>query len=148
MHRIVSPGVLCLLVCICCSSAVAQVSLANQNVTTVSGPVWTTGDPFLQRQIEPSMAVSTRNNLHLPASNSDYRTVDLPGLLGIEERGDAWLGIFKSFDGGLTWEQHVADGFTHQFVGCGQSFAVGTPGRAGPVESSESSPISGSRWLL
>jgi hypothetical protein len=36
------------------------------------------GDWFLQGQNEPSIA-----------SNSDYHTVDLPGLLGMEEYGKA-----------------------------------------------------------
>ena len=87
-----------------CSSFVARVSaqtpVAGANVNMVSGTDWTTGDPFLQRQNEPSVAVSTRNPLHLLAGANDYRTVDLPGLSGGDERGDAWLGIFKSFDGG------------------------------------------------
>src|SRR5712692_11717096 len=76
---------------------------AGPNVNMVSGTGWTNGDPFLERQNEPSIAVSTRNSSHLFGVANDYRTVDLPGLLGIDERGDAWLGIYKSFDGGLTW---------------------------------------------
>jgi hypothetical protein len=82
MHRFVSPRALCLPF-LCSSSAVAQVCLVNQNVNMVSGTDWTTGDLFLQRQNELSMAVSTRNNLHLLAGNNDYRTVNRLGLSGI-----------------------------------------------------------------
>ena len=89
----------------------AQSVSAGTNVNMVSGTDWTTGDPFLQRQNEPSVAVSTRNPLHLLAGANDYRTVDLAGLLGIEERGDAWLGIFKSFDGGQTWQSTLMPGY-------------------------------------
>jgi hypothetical protein len=84
---------------------------SGANVNMVSGTDWTTGDPFLQRQNEPSIAVSTRNPLHLLAGANDYRTVDLAGLLGIEERGDAWLGVFKSFDGGQTWQSTLLPGY-------------------------------------
>ncbi|HSK44402.1 MAG TPA: hypothetical protein VLA83_11010 [Candidatus Binatia bacterium] len=91
--------------------AYAQSPSAGTNVNMVSGTDWTTGDPFLQRQNEPSSAVSTRNPLHLLAGANDYRTVDLPGLLGIDERGDAWLGIFKSFDGGQTWQSTLLPGY-------------------------------------
>jgi hypothetical protein len=55
------------------------------------------------------MAVSTRNPMHLLAATNDYRTVYLPfsegALPGIElaaqaqDSGDAWMGIFKSFNG-------------------------------------------------
>ena len=90
----------------------AQGPASGANVNMVSGTDWTTGDPFLQRQNEPSAAVSTRNPLHLLAGANDYRTVDLPGLLGIEERGDAWLGIFKSFDGGQTWQSTLLPGYS------------------------------------
>ena len=82
----------------------ASAQSAGPNVNMVSGTGWTNGDPFLQRQNEPSIAVSTRNTLHLLAGANDYRGVDLPGLLGSTERGDAWLGLFKSFDGGQTWQ--------------------------------------------
>ncbi|HEX7286114.1 MAG TPA: putative Ig domain-containing protein [Candidatus Angelobacter sp.] len=93
------------------SYALAQKPVAGANVNMVSGTDWTTGDPFLQRQNEPSVAVSTRNPLHLLAGANDYRTVDLPGLLDIEERGDAWLGVFKSFDGGQTWRSTLMPGY-------------------------------------
>ena len=92
-----------------CAPTRAQV--AGQNVNMVSGTNWTNGDPFLQRQNEPSIAVSTRNTSHLLAGSNDYRTVDLPGLLGIDERGDAWLGLFKSFDAGRTWQSTLLPGF-------------------------------------
>src|SRR6267154_5335143 len=91
--------------------ASAQNPSAGTNVNMVSGTDWTTGDPFLQRQNEPSSAVSTRNPLHLLAGANDYRTVDLPGLLGIDERGDAWLGLFKSFDAGRRWQSTLLPGF-------------------------------------
>src|SRR6267142_7039107 len=87
----------------CVLIASAQSPSAGANVNMVSGTDWTTGDPFLQRQNEPSVTVLTRNPQHLLAAANDYRNVDLSGLLGIPEQGDAWLGIFKSFDGGLTW---------------------------------------------
>jgi len=88
-----------------------KAQVAGQNVNMVSGTQWPTGDPFLQRQNEPSMAVSTRNPLHILAGANDYRTVDLETLLsGGTETGDSWLGIFKSFDGGYTWQSTLLPG--------------------------------------
>src|SRR5258708_1108519 len=84
---------------------------AGPNVNMVSGTGWTNGDPFLQRQNEPSIAVSKRNSLNLVAGGTDYRGVDLPGLLGSAERGDAWLGLCKSFDGGQTWQSTLLPGY-------------------------------------
>src|SRR5260370_42399695 len=76
----------------------------GSNVNMVSGTTWPTGDPFLQRQNEPSMAISSRNPVHLVAGANDYRTVDLPGVGGEgEPTGDAWLGFFTSYDGCQTW---------------------------------------------
>src|SRR6476620_10934979 len=79
--------------------ASAQSPSAGANVNMVSGTDWTTGDPFLQRQNEPSSAVSTRNPLHLLAGANDYRTVDLPGpfdpMRGFKMAADAWVGLFK-----------------------------------------------------
>ncbi len=89
----------------------ARAQVSGQNVNMVSGTNWTNGDPFLQRQNEPSIAASSRNSAHLLAGANDYRTVDLPGLLGIDERGDAWLGLFKSFDAGRRWQSTLLPGF-------------------------------------
>ena len=89
----------------------APAQVAGQNVNMVSGTSWPGGDPFLQRQNEPSMAVSTRNPMHILAGANDYRTVDLElALSGGEETGDSWLGLFKSFDGGLTWKSTLLPG--------------------------------------
>ena len=84
---------------------------AGDSVNMVSGTGWTNGDPFLQRQNEPSLAVSTRNTLHLLGGANDYRSVDIAGLAGQSERADAWLGLFKSFDGGQTWQSTLLPGF-------------------------------------
>lgn len=87
----------------------SNAQVAGPNVNMVSGTQWPTGDPFLQRQNEPSMAVSTRNPLHILAGANDYRTVDLEQDL-TNETGDAWLGLFSSFDGGLTWQSTLLPG--------------------------------------
>ncbi|MBV8552378.1 MAG: hypothetical protein JOY54_13830 [Acidobacteriaceae bacterium] len=88
---------------------------AGPNVNMVSGTVWPTGDPFLQRQNEPSMAISSRNPLHLLAGANDYRSVDIkfpPSASDAPEpTGDAWLGLFKSFDGGRTWISNLVPGY-------------------------------------
>ena len=92
--------------------------VASQNVNMVSGIQWPGGDPFLQRQNEPSIAMSSRNPRHLLAGANDYRTVDVPfppsppGTPA--ETGDAWLGVFKSFDGGLTWRSTLLPGYLQQ----------------------------------
>ena len=96
------------------SSATGQTTpVAGQNINMVSGTSFPGGDPFLQRQNEPSLAVSSRNPRHLLAGANDYRTVDLPvsdtvpGSLA----GDAWVGLFKSFDGAQTWQSTLLPGF-------------------------------------
>src|SRR5258708_35696029 len=73
----------------------------GQNVNMVSGTKWPGGDPFLQRQNEPSIAVSTRNAQQLLAGANDYLTVDLPinDVLPAGHAGDAWPWVFKSFCG-------------------------------------------------
>lgn len=98
-------------------SPAARAQVAGTNVNMVSGTTWPTGDPFLQRQNEPSMAVSTRNPMHILAGANDYRTVDLElALSGGAETGDSWLGLFKSFDGGLTWQSTLLPGCVQQTI--------------------------------
>ncbi len=104
-----------------------QAQIPGRNVNMVSGVKWPEGDPFLQRQNEPSVAASTRNPLHLLGGSNDYRTVDVPGLCnqygpdpndptkqicvdGVET-GDAWLGLFKSTDGGQRWTSSLLPGY-------------------------------------
>ncbi len=81
------------------------------NVNMVSGTTWPDGDPFLQRQNEPSIAVSTRDTMRLVGFTNDYRSVDLPGLPVGKETGDAWLGVYKSLDGGMTWRSTLLPGY-------------------------------------
>jgi hypothetical protein len=83
----------------------------GDNVNMVSGTKWPGGDPFLQRQNEPALAVSTRNPRHLLAGANDYRSVDIPNPNATDERGDAWLGVFKSLDGGATWGSTLLPGY-------------------------------------
>src|SRR5688500_6329287 len=91
-------------------AALVSAQIPGRNVNMVSGDKWPDGDPYLQRQNEPSLAASTRNPLHLLAGANDYRTVDVPGL-PTDETGDAWLGLFKSYDGGQRWTSSLLPGY-------------------------------------
>ncbi len=92
--------------------------IVGRNVNMVSGTQAPHGDPYLQRQNEPSVAVSTRNPMHLLAGANDYRTIDVPYqdvLPGMEENlaqiRDAWVGVFKSFNGGESWISTLLPGY-------------------------------------
>src|SRR6185369_7863419 len=97
--------------------AMAQGVGPNVNmVACTAGPnnqpcPWPKGDPFLERQNEPSLAVSSRNPAHLVGGANDYRTVDIPGMLGIDETGDVWVGLYKSSDNGGTWRSTLLPGY-------------------------------------
>jgi hypothetical protein len=94
-----------------------QAPQAGRNVNMVSGSTsFKDGDPFLQRQNEVSIAVSSRNVQHLFAGANDYRTVDLSFAVAgadpdVKVNGDAWLGVFKSFDGGSSWKSELLPGY-------------------------------------
>jgi hypothetical protein len=75
--------------------------IAGKNVNMVAD------DLYLQRQNEPSIAVSTIFPLHLLAGANDYRTVAMAGDPAIHITGDAWLGVFRSFDGGESWKSEL-----------------------------------------
>ncbi|MFN7976933.1 MAG: LamG-like jellyroll fold domain-containing protein [Vicinamibacterales bacterium] len=93
------------------ASVALRAQIAGRNVNMVSGTEWPGGDPFLQRQNEPSIAASTRNPLHLVAGSNDYRSVDVPGLPDGAETGDAWISVYKSFDGGQRWSSTLLPGY-------------------------------------
>ena len=104
-----------------------QAPTPGQNVNMVSGMTWPYGDPFLERQDEPSLAVSTRNPLHLLAGANDYRTVDLNTLLESEPgevslcptagvtpcppSAEPWVGQYISIDGGARWQSTLLPGY-------------------------------------
>jgi hypothetical protein len=111
----------------------AQSPVAGQNINMVSGTTWPGGDPYLQRQNEPSLAVSSRNPLHLLAGANDYRTVDLPtepGSVPGTLSGDAWLGVFKSFDGGLSWQSTLLPGYPQDTSAAGTASPLKAYGAA------------------
>lgn len=91
----------------------AQTPVAGASTNMVSGTQWPGGDPFLQRQNEPTMAISSRNPLHVVSGANDYRTVDLPfPNIGVAPvTGDAWLSFFTSYDGGATWTSNLVPGY-------------------------------------
>ena len=105
-----------------------QAQIPGRNVNMVSGLRLPAGDPYLQRQNEPSIAASTRNPLYLLGGSNDYRTVDVPGLPDGAETGDAWLGLFKSTDGGQRWTSGLLPGYPQDTSPAGQA----SPLRAKP----------------
>ncbi|MEO8432974.1 MAG: kelch repeat-containing protein [Acidobacteriota bacterium] len=119
-----------------CSTPVRINPQPGASVNMVSGTGWPGGDPFLQRQNEPSVAFSTRNPDHLLGGANDYRTVDLPNPAvnpdDEEYSGDAWLGLFKSFDGGRTWQSTLLPGYPQDQSAEGLAFKtnVGSFGAA------------------
>jgi len=93
------------------SSVATFGQVAGQNINMVSGTNWPAGDPYLQRQNEPSIAVSSRNPEHMLGGANDYRTVDIPNSQAPGETGDAWLGVYTSLDGGETWKSTLMPGY-------------------------------------
>ncbi|MEL7313255.1 MAG: hypothetical protein AAFN07_17200, partial [Pseudomonadota bacterium] len=92
------------------ASAQEPISI-GANVNMVSGQEFPNGDPFQRQQNEPSVAYSSRNNLHLLAGANDYRAVDVPGLPGGQETGDSWLSYYWSTNGGASWQSTLIPGY-------------------------------------
>lgn len=99
-------GVVCLLISV---TAIAQIP--GQNINMVTGTKFPGGDPYLQKQNEPSGAVSTVNPCRLLAGANDYRAVNLPGLPADKEIGDAWVGWYTSINCGQTWYSTLVPGY-------------------------------------
>jgi hypothetical protein len=120
----------------------AQQLAAGANINMVGGPaglslgppVKIDGDPFLQRQNEPSMACSSRNSITCLAGANDYRLVSVPGLQGGTVTGDAWLGMFWSHDDGETWRSTALPGFLQDTSPEGMASPIrGFPAAADPT---------------
>src|SRR6516162_5489966 len=71
------------------------------------------GDPFLTKQNEPSIAVSSLNPLHLLGGANDYRLIPLAQSVVVPGEGagaDSWIGVYRSIDGGRSWRSTVLAG--------------------------------------
>jgi hypothetical protein len=121
------------------SAALAQAPLPGLNVNMVTGTKWPAGDAFLTKQNEASIAVSSLNSQHLLAGANDYRLVD-PFFTGDSDGGDAWVTVYKSVDGGVTWRTSLIPGCPLNITACnnpaspvkGLQFAADPTVRAGP----------------
>ena len=138
MKRLILTALLALLTIV--TPVQAQQAGTNVNVLplfpdTSDPDYYLKGDGYLQRQVEPTIAASTRNPDHLLSFFNDYRAVDIPDDTGLGEAEqiammleaadlmmaavpwidiprirlqpvaatEAWVGMSRSYDGGLTW---------------------------------------------
>ena len=122
--RRTAPLLLAMLVIVPMAAAQDGHLWVGPNVNMVSGTTWPDGDPFLQRQNEPSVAVSTRNPMHLMAASNDYRTVDLPGLPEGLPTADSWIGVYTSLDGGGSWTSTLLPGYPQDQTSVGQASPI------------------------
>ena len=90
----------------------------------VTGKTFPNGDPWLQKQNEPSGAVSTVNPCRLLAGANDYRAVNVPGLPADKENGDAWVGWYTSINCGQTWYSTLLPGYLQDTSAAGKSSPV------------------------
>ncbi len=102
---------LCLSVACAAFHVDAQEVFPGPNINMVSGDTWPDGDPFLNKQNEGSMSVSSRNELHVAGGSNDYRTTDLPGLPAGKTIGDSWPSFYWSTDGGGRWKSTLVPGY-------------------------------------
>jgi len=127
------------------------------NVNMVTGTQWPEGDPFLTKQNEPSLAISSRNSRHLLAGANDYRLVPV-GIAEALDDPEAWIQVYKSVDGGQSWrstplggcpinipECNDATGLTAVLRGYQPNFGADPTVRAGPYGTFFLSFIAGTR---
>ena len=101
------PTVIVALACVLFATPAALAQQAGENINVLpvvlpqdSPDDWfVVGDGFLQRQVEPTIAASTRNPDHLVAFFNDYRAVDIPDDAGLGEAETmiAVLSIVRTF---------------------------------------------------
>jgi hypothetical protein len=95
----------------------------------VQGTKWPNGDPFLTKQNEPSIAVSSRNPRHLFAGSNDYRLVPVAIAEELDDP-EAWVQIYKSIDGGATWRATPLGGCPINIPECNDSTGLTAPLKA------------------
>lgn len=91
--------------------------MAGQNINMVTGLTFPQGDPYLQKQTEGSVAVSTRRNSNLLGGSNDSRGVDF-NLVVTGETGDSWISYYTSYNGGQTWRSNLLPGCTYPTPQC------------------------------
>src|SRR5262245_7598779 len=106
------------------ASIMLNAQTPGQNVNMVTGKVFPGGDPWLQKQNEPSGGVSTVNPCRLLAGANDYRAVNVPGLPADKENGDAWVGWYTSINCGQTWYSTLVPGYLQDRSPAGLSSPV------------------------
>src|SRR6266542_3027396 len=83
------------------------------------------GDLYIQRQLEPTIAISTRNPNNLAAFYVDYRTVNFGQDVNVGEEAisaaeaapfEANIGFSRSRDGGLTWTGALLPGLSFDSI--------------------------------
>jgi hypothetical protein len=80
------------------------------------------GDGYLQRQVEPAIAVSTYNPDHILAAFGDFRTTAIPNDQGMpEDSTEGWVGLARSYDRGRTWFGSMVPGFPKDTSSVGQA---------------------------
>ena len=109
--------------------ASAAPPVAGPNVNMVSGTRFPEGDPFLTKQNEPSIAVSSRNPRHLLAASNDYRQVAVLTAEGLKG-GKAWNTLYKSVDGGTSWRSVVLGGCPLDIPACNDATGLTAPLKA------------------
>ncbi|MFO1322513.1 MAG: kelch repeat-containing protein [Burkholderiales bacterium] len=110
-------------------SALAAPPSAGPNVNMVSGTRFPEGDPFLTKQNEPTIAVSSRNPRHLLAASNDYRQVAALTAEGLRG-GKAWTTLYKSVDGGASWRGAVLGGCPVSISQCNDPTGLTAPLKA------------------
>lgn len=156
MIRYSSTNKLLLLVVCALAALQAQVVPAvSQNVNMVSGTGLGTGDPFLTKQNESTIAVSSLNPAHLIGGSNDSRLIDFSELSDIpgEQTGDSWISLYKSKDGGRTWVSAPLPGCPLNIPECnspaspvkGYQFASDPTVRSGPYGTFFYSFLAGNR---